>query len=168
MNVRSVEQRDFETIVEIYNHYVQTTVVTFEEESISVLDIENRIKTITTQHPWLVLENDGQLVGYAYGSPFRARPAYRFTVETTIYLDPDAGGKGFGTHLYGELLRQLEIGDFRTALGVIALPNPSSVRLHEKLGFEKVAHLQGVGRKFDRWIDTGYWQMQLDSFDASD
>lgn len=105
-----------------------------------------------------------QLLGYCYASKWKGRCAYRYSVESTVYLSPDATGKGIGSKLYGTLLAELRQRQFHTVIGGIALPNPASVALHEKLGFEKVAQFRQVGNKFGRWIDVGYWQLLLQPF----
>jgi L-amino acid N-acyltransferase YncA len=111
--------------------------------------------------PWLVADADGAIAGYAYASVWRARSAYRYSVETTIYLDPSATGAGLGSMLYADLLaRLLELG-MHTAMAVIALPNAASVALHEKFGYRAAGRIAEVGRKQDRWIDVGYWQRML-------
>jgi phosphinothricin acetyltransferase len=143
----------------IYNHYIRETVVTFEEQEISAEEIGARLADVTgASLPWLVVEGAADITGYAYATRWNRRSAYRHSTESTIYLDPAHTGTGIGTHLYGELLRVLRARSIHAVLGGIALPNPASIALHERLGFEKVAHLKEVGFKFDRWIDVGYWQ----------
>jgi L-amino acid N-acyltransferase YncA len=161
MTVRGCRESDASRIGEIYNHFVRNTIVTFEEAPVSEDEILERIRKVTTRLPWLVWEEHGSVVGYAYAAAWHTRSAYRYSVESTIYLAPDACGRGFGTRLYAELLEELKGRSIRCVIGGIALPNPASVALHEKLGFSKVGHLTDVGRKFDRWIDVGYWQLLL-------
>jgi len=108
--------------------------------------------------PWLVAELDGEVAGYAYASPWASRVGYRFTVEITVYVHRDHGGKGLGSALYGALLPMLEAGGIHSVIGGIALPNEGSVALHEKFGLRKVAHYDEVGIKFGQWIAVGYWQ----------
>ena len=119
-----------------------------------------RIETVLVAHEWLVLERGGELLGYAYAGRFHARAAYRHTAESTIYLRHGLEGQGFGTTLYSELLRRTFARGYQQVIGGIALPNEPSVRLHEKLGFGKAGHLTRVGRKFERWVDVGYWQLE--------
>ena len=111
--------------------------------------------------PWYVVAAGGKPVGYAYASPWKARPAYRWSAEVTVYLDPTCAGRGLGKRLYGELLAALKSQGMHAAIGGIALPNEPSVGLHEKCGFRKVAHFAEVGFKFGRWIDVGYWERLL-------
>lgn len=112
--------------------------------------------------PWLVAVLEGRVVGYAYATKWRARPAYRHLVETTIYLDQEVFGHGVGENLYRRLLDELRAGGLHTAIAGIAQPNPRSVALHERLGFCKVAHFSEVGHKLGHWVDVAYWQIDLD------
>ena len=159
--LRPVQLSDASAIARIYRHYVTTTAISFEIEPPAESEIAARIEKITARHSWLVYESDGALLGYAYTSTFRERRAYQATMESTIYLDQAAIGRGIGRALYQALLADAAAKGYREALGVIALPNDASVRLHEKLGFVKVAHLEKIGYKFDRWIDVGIWQKHL-------
>ena len=161
MSVRACQESDAARICEIYNHFVLNTVVTFEEVPVSEDDILERMRKVRATLPWLVAEQQGAVVGYAYAAAWHARSAYRHSVESTIYLMPDACGRGVGTRLYSALLDELKARGLHCVIGGIALPNPASVALHEKLGFAKVGHLTEVGRKFGRWIDVGYWETLL-------
>lgn len=160
--IREVRQSDVDAICEIYNHYVLNTVVSFEEQAVAAEEMRKRIEEVrAAKLPWLIFENEGRVLGYAYASAWKSRCAYRHSVESTVYLRPDAVGRGHGSLLYAELLARLRDAKLHTAIGGIALPNPGSVALHEKLGFEKIAHFKEVGSKFGRWIDVGYWQLRL-------
>lgn len=160
--IRPASVADADAIASIYNHYVRETVVTFEEEPVSAADMAGRIAEVAaTSLPWLVAEQAGSVVGYARATKWRPRSAYRYSVETTIYLAPAHLGNGIGTQLYRELLEQLKHRGLHLAIGGVALPNAASVALHEKLGFRKVAHFGEVGFKFGRWIDVAYWQLPL-------
>ncbi len=160
--VRDAQADDAAAIAAIYNHYIEHTVVTFEESPVSGADIRDRIEeTRALALPWLVAEEAGSVLGYAYASRWKGRCAYRFSVEVTVYLAPDTGGRGLGSLLYEHLLQRLRQAGMHSVLGGIALPNPASVALHEKFGMKKVAHLEEVGFKFDRWVDVGYWQGRL-------
>ena len=161
--IRDVTNEDAATIAEIYNFYVTDTVITFEESTVDEKEMESRIVAILDAGlPWIVWEDAGSVVGYAYATPWRKRIAYRFTVETAIYLDKDGAGNGIGSKLYADLIEKLRKRNMHAVMGMITIPNPASIRLHEKLGFEKVAEYPQVGRKFDRWIDVGCWQLLLD------
>ena len=159
--IRRVRPHDAADIVAIYNHHVLETVVTFEETPVDEATMRGRIADIEASHAWFVAELEGRVAGYAYASAWRARSAYRRSVETTVYVARDALGRGLGTALYGALLPELAQRGFHAAMGGIALPNPGSVALHERMGFAKVAHFREVGWKLGRWIDVGYWQRML-------
>ena len=160
--IRSASSTDAAAISRIYNPYIETTAITFEEVKVTEEEMARRIADVASAElPWLVLEVGNVLVGYAYATKWRARMAYRFSVESTVYLDPSDAGKGFGTILYNALLQELRRRGLHLVVGGIALPNAGSVALHEKLGFKKVAHFTEVGLKFGRWIDVGYWELNL-------
>jgi phosphinothricin acetyltransferase len=160
LTIRPVSLEDAEGIAAIYNPYILTSIITFEEEPVSTGEIQRRIDSVQSLgYPWLVAEVDGSLAGYAYASRWRERPAYRYTAESTIYLSQESGGHGYGSKLYNALLDELRAGGFHAVIGVITLPNPASIALHEKLGFSKVAHFSQVGYKFEHWLDVGYWQL---------
>ena len=159
--IRDATVADAADICKIYNHYVLQTSITFEEIPVTIDEMERRIQQTTASLPWLVWQNGSALLGYCYASPWRVRPAYRHSVESTVYLQSEATGKGIGSKLYEALLSELRQREFHAVVGGIALPNEASVALHEKLGFEKVAHLKEIGYKFGRWIDVGYWQNLL-------
>lgn len=157
--IRTGRKSDGPAAADIYNHYIENTVVTFEEEAIDGGEMAERIEeTLAAGLPWLALEQDGELAGYAYASKWKGRCAYRYAVEVTVYLHPDAVAKGLGSALYETLFSELEKAGMHVAMGGIALPNPASIALHEKFGMKKVAHFEQVGYKFDRWVDVGYWQ----------
>lgn len=155
--IREATVADTGAIADIYNYYVLNTVITFELDPVIPQEIINRMERYKEAGPYLVSEEDGEVIGYAYTSKFRERPAYEHSVETSIYLKNGCGGKGLGTKLYAELLSQITL-QRHTIIGGIALPNEASIRLHEKCGFRKVAQFSEVGRKFGRWIDVGFWQ----------
>lgn len=159
--IRHVELSDANDICNIYNEYVANSKITFEEEVLSVEKIIFRIKNVTQNYPWLVYEKDDEVLGYTYAVKWKERSAYRHTVETGIYIDSNHVGKGIGTRLKGELLEELRDRSIHCVISGIALPNPASIALCEKLGFKKVAHFREVGLKFNDWIDVGYWQLLL-------
>jgi len=160
--IRSATSKDSGQIAEIYNHYISTSIITFEEDPITSDEMSIRISaTFQEKLPWLIFEHNGQILGYAYASKWKGRCAYRYSVESTVYLCHKNVSKGLGSKLYSELIKELKFKKFHTAIGGIALPNESSIGLHEKLGFEKVAHFKEVGNKFNQWIDVGYWQLKL-------
>jgi phosphinothricin acetyltransferase len=162
ITVRQAELSDAGSIVAIYNHYVAHTVVTFEEEPVQADEMRCRIDDVkSVSLPWLIAEQHGQTAGYAYAAPWKARSAYRFSAEITVYVPPERARRGIGSILYGRLLPILQAQGVHAVLGGIALPNEASIALHEKFRFRKVAHLHQIGFKFNRWIDVGYWQRLL-------
>ena len=161
--IRSATAADADAICAIYNHYVRHTVVTFEEVPVEADEMRQRIADVQTLFPWLVAEENGRLLGYAYAGRWRVRSAYRYSVESTVYLSPDCVGRGWGSQLYRELFTRLETAGIHAVMGGITPPNPASVALHEKLGFRKVAHFEAVGWKSNQWLDVGYWQRILSS-----
>jgi len=160
--IRPVTEHDIEDICEIYNYYVENTAISFEENRVSINEMEQRILNQSIDYPWLVYELDDKVVAFAYASKWKARSAYRFTLESTIYLATECQGKGVGTKLYQQLFDELTTRPIRSVMAVIALPNAGSIVLHEKMGFEKVAHFKEVGYKHKQWIDVGYWQKMFD------
>lgn len=160
--IRNVTHRDAEEISAIYNHYIENTTITFEENCLTALDLLERIERLSSQnYPWFVYELDGRVVGYAYAAPWRTRTAYRFTVESAVYVDHNQIGSGIGSQLYYKLFEELAKSGFKTVLGLIALPNDQSVRMHKKFGFLPVGQHREVGFKFGQWIDVGVWQLML-------
>jgi L-amino acid N-acyltransferase YncA len=160
--LRQATIADSETIARIYNHYILNTTITFEEQEVSAHQISARISDVAAASlPWLVAEESDKVIGYAYATKWRARSAYRFSVESTIYLEQNSIGLGLGSRLYRSLIDELKKRKIHAVMGGIALPNPNSIALHEKLGFNKVAQFKDVGYKFNKWIDVGYWQLVL-------
>lgn len=158
-HLRAVRPDDAAQIAAIYNHYALHTIVTFEEEPVPDDEMARRIRgVLDARLPWLVAECDGAVLGYAYASRWKERIGYRFSVESTVYLDQHAGGRGLATQLYTALFDALQTRGTHSIMAGIGLPNDASVALHEKFGMTKVAHLVDAGCKFGRWIDVGYWQ----------
>ncbi len=161
MKIRQIQDEDIKRITELYNWYILNTTVTFETEVINPLAMKERVQEKVEKYDWLVGELEQKVIGYAYYGSFRSRPAYNHTVELTIYLAQESIGKGFGKLLYSELIQSAEERGFRELIGVIALPNPGSTVLHQKLGFQEIGVLKRVGHKFDRYIDVGIWQKSI-------
>ena len=162
MIIRDAVLEDSPKIAEIYNFYVANTCITFEETEVSSDEMSNRLRKVSESTlPWIVAVEDEAVIGYAYATKWKERTAYRFSVESTIYLSNEAQGKGLGTELYEVLLDKLKLLGINSAIGGITLPNSASVGLHEKLGMKKVAHFSKVGFKFGEWLDVGYWQLSL-------
>jgi len=159
--IRQVKESDSDALCRIYNKYILDTTITFEETPLQAGEMADRIKTITQTYPWLVYEENGRVVGYTYAGKWKERTAYRYSVETGIYIDSDCFGKGIGTILKGELLKLLKEKSIHSVICGIALPNPASIALCEKFGFKKVAHLEEVGFKLGKWVDVSYWELIL-------
>jgi L-amino acid N-acyltransferase YncA len=162
VSVRVAAAGDSGQIAGIYNYYVENTVVTFEEQAVSADEMAFRMAEVQQRGlPWLVAEVGGRVVGYSHASPWKARSAYRHSVETTVYLQHGLERRGIGSTLYSALLPRLREIGMHTVIGGAALPNDASAALHDRLGFEKVATFRQVGFKQGRWVDVAYWQRVL-------
>jgi L-amino acid N-acyltransferase YncA len=159
MNIRSVNIGDAAQIAEIYNYYIQHTHHTFETEPLGAEEMRQRIEETSADYPYLVADEEGEILGYAYATRFRLRQAYEYSAEVSIYVKNDAKQKKVGTQLYVKLFDELAETDVHAIMAGISLPNHASVVFHERLGFEKVAHFKEVGYKLGRWIDVGYWEL---------
>ncbi len=153
-------ERDAAACGAIYAPYVEATPISFEERPPAVAEMAERIEGVVATHPWLVAV-DGGAVGYAYGCSFRDRPAYRWTVEVTVYVAVDRHGEGIGTALYEALFGRLRRQRFQVAFAGITLPNPGSVALHERLGFAEAGISPRIGWKQGSWHDVSWWQLEL-------
>jgi L-amino acid N-acyltransferase YncA len=152
---------DGEPCAAIYAPYVGDSAVSFEEEPPDGSEMSRRIRRIESTHPWLVVELDGVPAGFAYASPHRARSAYRWAADVSVYVDPRHHRRGFGSMLYGALLALLRRQRLHAACAGITLPNDASVGLHESLGFAPVGVYRSIGWKGGAWRDVGWWQLQL-------
>ncbi|WP_336135296.1 GNAT family N-acetyltransferase [Natronomonas amylolytica] len=161
MNCRIATRSDAEAIAAIYRPYVEETAITFEETPPEAEDIATRIAETVETYPWFVAERDGAVVGYAYTGELRKRAAYRWTVELSVYVDRERRGEGIGSALYDALLATLERQGFRSAYGVVTLPNPGSVAFHETWGFERAALLPEAGYKLGEWHDVAWYERAL-------
>lgn len=158
--VRAGAERDLPALTEIYNHFVEHTVTTFDVDRFSVDERRDWLGHYrpTGPHRLLVGEADGVVAGYVTSGPLRAKPAYRHSVETTVYCAPASTGRGLGTALYRELLGLLAGEDVHRAYAGIALPNEASERLHRRLGFRDVGTYTEVGFKHGRWVDVRWYE----------
>ena len=159
MKIRRVALSDSAQIAEIYNYYIVNTHHTFETEAVDESEMRSRIDEIIEKYPYYVSEENGEILAYAYAAPYKSRCAYQSSAEVSVYVKNNIQQKGIGTRLYEKLLAELQSSDVHAIIAGIALPNDASIRLHEKFGFEKVAHFREVGFKFGRWIDVGYWEL---------
>ena len=164
VSLRAAQVKDCFAICEIYNFYIQNSVVTFDEQTMEVGQWEEKLAYLTKQKlPFIVAETDsGEILGFAYVAPWRQKSAYRTTVEDSIYLRAAATGKRVGTKLLDELLTRSKQAGVKEVVAVISDSGAeSSVRLHEQFGFKKQGHLAKVGFKFDRWLGTILMQKSL-------
>lgn len=160
--IRDVALTDAKRIAEIYNYYIEETIVTFEYDRVSEEDIKSRIRKIAAKgFPFFVYEEDGIVIGYAYLNNWRERVAYDITLETSVYLDRNIIGKGLGSILYQELIDRARKISIHSLIGVISLPNETSQKLHRKFGFELIGNFRESGVKFNKLIDVEFWQLIL-------
>ncbi len=167
--VRDAAEADMPAVQRIYAHYVLNALATFEETPPTVADmVARRRSALDLGAPYLVAESRGQIVGYCYASAYHSRPAYRHTLEDSVYVADGQGGRGVGTALLGELIARCEAGRWRQMLAIIGnSANRGSIALHRRLGFERVGTLRSVGFKFGRWVDTPLMQRALGAGDRS-
>ena len=159
--VRAFQKNDIQAILDIYNYYVLNTTVTFDIEAVTFEAFSDKVHKINAEYPFLVFEEEGAILGFAYASRFRPKPAYNYTAESTVYVKHTAHGKQIGTKLYEALIDELKQTEIHTLLGVLTVPNDASIKLHNKFGFKEVAHLKEVGFKFGEWQNIGIWQLKL-------
>lgn len=160
--IREINLTDLVQVCAIYNYYIDNTTITFEELQVTLKELQQRVEKVTEAGlPWLVVEENGEILGYAYATKWRERVAYRHSVEVSVYLAEKTRGRGLGTALYKALFERLKQLNIHVVIGGVTLPNPASEALHAKLGMEKVAHFKQVGFKFKQWLDVGYWQKTL-------
>jgi phosphinothricin acetyltransferase len=162
-DIRPVEQIDLPELLEIYNHYVLTTPVTFDIEPLSLSQRQEWLDkfSLTGSHRCFVAIRNGKPVGWATSSKFRDRPAYNITVETSVYLTPEETGKGLGRELYQTLFDSLSQENVHKALGGITLPNEASVKLHLSMGFKLVGVFHEIGFKFGRYWDVAWYERAM-------
>jgi len=159
--IRVATPADGAVIADIYAPYVETMNVSFEQRAPSPKEMARRIESVTETYPWLVAEVDGEVVAYAYGTRFRERWAYRFGVETAIYVAAHRQREGIGRRLYMALIRTLSTQGYTQALAAITLPNENSIDMHEAVGFQRAGVWRSVGYKGGEWRDVGLWQRPL-------
>ena len=161
MRIRDAQAGDADACAAIYAPYVRDTAISFELDPPTPDEMATRIVAAQRTHAWIVAESGGQVVGYAYGSEFKSRAAYRFTCEVSVYLAPELRRTGAGRALYEVLLPRLAARGFRTAVAAMTLPNEASVGLHRALGFETIGVYRGVGWKLGAWHDVAVAQRPL-------
>ena len=163
ISIRSAREQDLPAITSIYGHYVFNHTASFETEPPSLAEMTHRWLKMTEKGlPYVIAEAEGRVVGYAYASAYRPRPAYRFTVEDSVYVHPDFAGRGLGRRLLSQVIDACEKSGYRQMIAIIGdSGNAASIALHAALGFRQAGVLQSVGFKFGRWLDTVMMQRQL-------
>lgn len=159
--IRAATVADAGAVAEIYAPYVRDTAISFELMPPTEAEMATRIAKVLPAYPWLAAESEGRVVGYAYGSQFAERAAYRWSVTVGIYLAGDAHRRGLGRALYAVLLAALRLQGYHAVFGGITLPNAASVGLHEASGFAPVGIYGQAGYKFGRWHDVGWWGLRF-------
>jgi len=159
--IRPIEAADTSAMLEIYRPFVESSAVSFEEELPTVADYAERVRKYVQGWGGLVAEVGGTVVGYAYGSAHRERAAYRWSVETTVYVSQGAQRKGVGRALYQRLLQVLRDAGYCNAFAGVALPNQASTGLHEAVGFKFIGSFPRVGYKFGEWRDVAWFHLTL-------
>lgn len=166
MKIRAAQVEDAQQLLAIYTPYVLDTAITFEIEVPSLAEFVGRITETQATYPYLVAEDEGEVVGYAYAHAYYGRAAYAWTVEVSIYIDQTARAKGIGTALYDRLETLLIEQGITQALACISLPNEASIQFHQKRGYEEVAHFKKVGYKLGQWRDIVWLQKELQDIPA--
>lgn len=160
--IRPAQLQDAGNIAEIYNYYIKNTVITFEEELVSRSDMEERMQKVWKKKlPFIVVEDNCTIIGFAYLGTWRERSAFDITAETSIYLHKDHLGNGLGSKLYKELIARSLETDLHSLVSAISLPNDISRAIHQKLGFKPIGNFERTGLKFGKLIDVEFWQLDL-------
>ena len=165
MEIREAKPSDAELILKIYSHYVTDTCVSFETEVPSIEEFASRIENTIKSYPYLVCEIDEKIVGYAYGSKYREREAYRYSAEVSVYVVPEYHRRGIGRALYAKLFELLKEQGIYTAYAGITVPNYNSVGLHKAMGFREVGIYKNVGYKFGTWLSSLWVEKPLRAYD---
>ncbi len=159
--IRLAAESDAEQMLAIYAPIVRETAISFELEPPPLDEFWARVRGTLERTPWLVCASDEEVLGYAYAGRYRPRAAYQWSVEVTVYVDGRHRGRGVGRALYTSLFECLRVQGYQSAYAAIALPNPASVALHERLGFELIGVYHAVGYKLGSWHDVGWWQLSI-------
>ena len=159
--IRPVATSDSKAIADIYNWYIENSIISFEEEPLAMADMASRIARADDNNPWLVLEVDNKVLAYAYATPWKSREAYRHSKDSSVYVHQDCFGLGYGQQVMESLIDEIRKTPIHVLIASIALPNAASIGLHKKLGFEEIGKFKEVGMKFDKRIDVVYLQLML-------
>lgn len=166
IQIRMIEEQDIPNVLEIYRPYVENSVITFEYEVPSLSSFQERVHHKLEQFPWLVIEMDGELCGYAYASIFRERIAYQWDCELSVYIAQDKSGHHLGSMLYEALIQLVQVQGYIQAYGLVTLPNDASLALHRKFAFQEEGILSHTGYKQGRWLDVMILRKQINAFDS--
>ena len=161
MIIREVKSEDIPRLTEIYNYYVLNTCVSFEESAVTESEFAARVSRIKKSYPYLVAEENGKAVGYAYLDVFNARTAYRFTADLSIYFDKDFSGHGAGSVIYDKIEAAAKDMGLKNIISIITEGNEPSLKFHAKHGFLKVGELKNVGLKFGKTLSVTYMQKEI-------
>ncbi|MCB0802476.1 MAG: N-acetyltransferase [Flavobacteriales bacterium] len=159
--IRSFQKEDTGQLLEIYNHYVKTSISTLDIDEVNLETFSKEMERIASRYPFIVYTKGKQVLAYAYVNLWKAKQGYDKTVESTVYIHESVVGQGIGTLMYRHLNKILKTKGYQCVIACLSLPNAISVALHEKIGFNKVAHFPGIAVKFDKKIDVGYWQLDI-------
>ncbi|RYY84899.1 MAG: N-acetyltransferase family protein [Chitinophagaceae bacterium] len=165
IRLRPATVDDAAALLAIYQPYIETTAITFEEEVPGVAAFAQRIEHCLQRYPWIVAEENGTIAGYAYAAPYNERAAYQWACLSSVYLSEEHKGKGLARQLYEALFRLLEAQDYRTVFALITLPNEPSVRLHERCGFRYFTTFSNIGFKLGSWHQVGWWRLDFTGFE---
>lgn len=159
--IRFLEDKDIEACCNLYNWYIENTTITFEEETLTVSQFTDRVHRIQTKYPYIVLEEDSKIVGYAYLDAFSSRVAYNWTTDLSIYLDHTCKSKGYGSLLMKEILHLAQIDGYCNVVSIVTEGNIASEHIHEKFGFQKKTLFENFGYKFNKWLGVTYYVKQV-------
>jgi len=161
--IRSIEEKDIPVILDWYNWYIRNSTATFETEELTLIEFKQRVHKIIEKYPWIILEEDGKPVGYAYYSDFNSRQAYACTVDLAIYLDPNVCHLGYGKILLQEMIAIARKSSYKNIVSLVTTGNIASEKLHERYGFVKKATFEDIGYKHNQWLAVSYYYLQLES-----
>ncbi|MEE1243689.1 MAG: N-acetyltransferase family protein [Frisingicoccus sp.] len=164
MILQLIKEEDIAEVLEIYAPYVQNTAITYEYDIPSLNSFSERVHHYTEQYPWIVAKDQGRIAGYAYASEYRSREAYQWGCELSVYLRPEYQGNDLGRTLYSALMDLLSLQGYYTVYGVISLPNPASLGLHNQLGFSMEGVQKNCGYKLDSWHDAAIMSKALQDY----
>ncbi len=160
--IRTIEEKDIPVILDWYNWYIRNSTATFETEELTLIEFKQRVHKIIEKYPWIILEEDAKLVGYAYYSDFNSRQAYACTVDLAIYLDPNSCHHGYGKTLMKEMIDIARKAGYKNIVSLVTAGNIASEKLHERFGFAKKATFEEIGYKHNQWLAVSYYYLQLE------